>query len=160
MQQAGATCAAVICRYSCFGGALMLEEFKKFISRGNVIDLAVGIIVGSAFTAIVTSLVNDVLMPPLGYVLGGIDFSDYFISLSGGDYPSLAAAKDAGAATINYGLFVNAVIKFFIVAWAVFILVKQVNRLHKKEAAAPTAPTKDQLLLTEIRDLLKERQQS
>lgn len=138
----------------------MLEEFKKFISRGNVIDLAVGIIVGSAFTAIVTSLVNDVLMPPLGYVLGGIDFSDYFISLSGGDYANLAAAKDAGAATINYGLFINAVIKFFIVAWAVFILVKQVNRLHKKEAAAPVAPTKDQILLTEIRDLLKERQQS
>jgi large conductance mechanosensitive channel len=138
----------------------MLDEFKKFISRGNVIDLAVGIIVGSAFTAIVTSLVNDVLMPPLGYVMGGIDFSDYFISLSGGDYANLAAAKDAGAATINYGLFINAVIKFFIVAWAVFILVKQVNRLHKKEAAAPAAPTKDQLLLTEIRDLLKERQQS
>ncbi|SNS36627.1 MULTISPECIES: large conductance mechanosensitive channel protein MscL [unclassified Azospirillum] len=137
----------------------MLEEFKKFISRGNVIDLAVGIIVGSAFTAIVTSLVNDVLMPPLGYVMGGIDFSDYFISLSGGDYASLAAAKDAGAATINYGLFINAVIKFFIVAWAVFILVKQVNRLHKKEAAAPVAPTKDQLLLMEIRDLLKQDRQ-
>jgi large conductance mechanosensitive channel len=124
-----------------------------------VIDLAVGIIVGSAFTAIVTSLVNDVLMPPLGYVMGGIDFSDYFISLSGGDYASLAAAKDAGAATINYGLFINAVIKFFIVAWAVFILVKQVNRLHKKEAAAPVAPTKDQLLLMEIRDLLKQDRQ-
>jgi large conductance mechanosensitive channel len=155
-----ATCAAVICRYSGFMGALMLEEFKKFISRGNVIDLAVGIIVGSAFTAIVTSLVNDVLMPPLGYVMGGIDFSDYFISLSGGDYATLGAAKDAGAATINYGLFINAVIKFFIVAWAVFILVKQVNRLHRKEDAIPAAPTKDQLLLTEIRDLLKERQQS
>ncbi|MDG5495243.1 large conductance mechanosensitive channel protein MscL [Niveispirillum sp. BGYR6] len=137
----------------------MLEEFKKFISRGNVIDLAVGIIVGSAFTAIVTSLVNDVLMPPLGYVMGGIDFSDYFISLSGGDYASLAAAKDAGAATINYGLFINAVIKFFIVAWAVFILVKQVNRLHRKDAATPVAPTKDQLLLTEIRDLLKQDRQ-
>lgn len=137
----------------------MLEEFKKFISRGNVIDLAVGIIVGSAFTAIVTSLVNDVLMPPLGYVMGGIDFSDYFISLSGGTYASLAAAKDAGAATVNYGLFINAVIKFFIVAWAVFILVKQVNRLHKKEAAAPVAPTKDQLLLMEIRDLLKQDRQ-
>jgi len=138
----------------------MLEEFKKFISRGNVIDLAVGIIIGSAFTAIVTSLVNDVLMPPLGYVMGGIDFSDYFFSLSGGDYATLAAAKEAGAATINYGLFINAVLKFFIVAWAVFILVKQVNRLHKKEAAAPALPTKDQQLLTEIRDLLKERQQS
>ncbi len=137
----------------------MLEEFKKFISRGNVIDLAVGIIVGSAFTTIVTSLVNDVLMPPIGYVMGGIDFSDYFISLSGGGYATLAAAKEAGAVTINYGLFINAVIKFFIVAWAVFILVKQVNRLHKKEAAAPVMPTKDQLLLTEIRDLLKQDRQ-
>lgn len=159
MQQSRVT-GMVLCTAICHSGeALMLEEFKKFISRGNVIDLAVGIIVGSAFTAIVTSLVNDVLMPPLGYVMGGIDFSDYFISLSGGDYPTLAAAKEAGAATVNYGLFINAVIKFFIVAWAVFILVKQVNRLHKKEAAAPVAPTKDQLLLMEIRDLLKQDRQ-
>ena len=134
----------------------MLDEFKKFISRGNVIDLAVGIIIGSAFTAIVTSLVNDILMPPIGFVMGGIDFSDYFISLSGGDYASLAAAKEAGAATINYGLFVNAVLKFFIVAWAVFILVKQVNRLHQKKAAAPAAPPKQEVLLEEIRDLLKQ----
>ncbi|WP_029014454.1 large conductance mechanosensitive channel protein MscL [Niveispirillum irakense] len=135
----------------------MLEEFKKFISRGNVIDLAVGIIIGSAFTAIVTSLVNDILMPPLGFVMGGIDFSDYFLNLSGGDYANLAAAKEAGAATVNYGLFINAVIRFFIVAWAVFILVKQVNRFHTKKAAEPAAPSKQEVLLEEIRDLLKQQ---
>lgn len=134
----------------------MLDEFKKFISRGNVIDLAVGIIIGSAFTAIVTSLVNDILMPPIGFVMGGIDFSDYFLDLSGGDYANLAAAKEAGAATINYGLFINAVIKFFIVAWAVFLLVKQVNRLHTKKAAQPAPPPKQEVLLEEIRDLLKQ----
>lgn len=133
----------------------MFNEFKTFISRGNVVDLAVGIIIGAAFTAIVTSLVNDILMPPLGYLLGGIDFSDYFISLSGGEYASLKAAKDAGATTINYGLFLNAILKFFIVAWAVFILVRQVNRFKKKEDAKPVEPTKSEILLTEIRDLLK-----
>ena len=132
----------------------MLNEFKAFISRGNVIDLAIGIIMGSAFTAIVSSLVSDVIMPPIGLVLGGIDFSDFFFSLDGESYKNLKAAKDAGAATINYGLFINAVIKFLIVAFAVFILVKQVNRLQKKTEATP-ALTKDQLLLTEIRDLLK-----
>ncbi|MFV3078012.1 large conductance mechanosensitive channel protein MscL [Niveispirillum fermenti] len=135
----------------------MLNEFKTFISRGNVVDLAVGIIIGAAFTAIVTSLVNDILMPPLGYVLGGIDFSDYFVSLSGGEYPTLQAAKDAGAATVNYGLFINAILKFLIVSWAVFILVKQVNRFKKKEEAKPAAPTKSEELLTEIRDLLRSR---
>lgn len=133
----------------------MLDEFKKFISRGNVVDLAVGIIIGAAFTAIVNSLVNDILMPPIGYIMGGIDFSDYFVSLTGESYPSLAAAKEAGAATINYGLFINAIIKFFIVAWAVFILVKQVNRLHRRKAAEPAAPPKQEVLLEEIRDLLK-----
>lgn len=133
----------------------MLDEFKKFISRGNVVDLAVGIIIGAAFTAIVNSLVNDILMPPIGYIMGGIDFSDYFVSLTGESYPSLAAAKEAGAATINYGLFINAIIKFFIVAWAVFILVKQVNRLHWKKAAEPAPPPKQEVLLEEIRDLLK-----
>ncbi|MGE4351222.1 MAG: large conductance mechanosensitive channel protein MscL [Bdellovibrionales bacterium] len=132
----------------------MLEEFKAFISRGNVIDLAVGIIMGSAFTAIVSSLVSDIIMPPIGLVLGGIDFSDFFISLDGTVYQTLKSAKDAGAATINYGLFINAIIKFLIVAFAVFILVKQVNRFHKKVEAAPSL-TKDQQLLIEIRDLLK-----
>lgn len=135
----------------------MLNEFKTFISRGNVVDLAVGIIIGAAFTAIVTSLVNDILMPPLGYMMGGIDFSDYFVSLSGGDYPTLQAAKDAGAATVNYGLFINAILKFLIVSWAVFILVRQVNRFKTKEEAKPAAPTKSEVLLTEIRDLLRSK---
>ena len=132
----------------------MLDEFKAFISRGNVIDLAVGIIMGSAFTAIVSSLVSDVIMPPIGLLLGGIDFSEFFVSLDGELYKNLKAAKDAGATTINYGLFINAIIKFLIVAFAVFILVKQVNRFNKKVEAAP-ALTKDQEILLEIRDLLK-----
>lgn len=139
----------------------MLDEFKKFISRGNVIDLAVGIIIGSAFTAIVSSLVSDIIMPPIGLILGGIDFSDFFIALDGKAYGTLQAAKDAHAVTINYGLFVNAIIKFLIVAFAVFILVRQVNKLQHTlrlngEETTP-APTTDQKLLMEIRDLLKVR---
>ncbi len=134
----------------------MFQEFKAFIARGNVVDLAVGIIMGSAFTAIVSSLVSDVIMPPLGLLLGGIDFSDFFVSLNGTHYATLKAAKDVGAATLNYGLFINAIIKFLIVAFAVFILVKQVNRLQKKEEAATTLTT-DQVLLTEIRDALQKR---
>lgn len=138
----------------------MWQEFKEFISRGNVIDLAVGIIIGAAFTAIVNSLVNDVIMPPIGYIMGGIDFSDYFINLSGGDYPSLAAAREAGAAVIAYGAFINAVINFFIVAAAIFLIVKGVNRVRREEAeqpAEPPAPTREELVLMEIRDLLKQR---
>lgn len=134
----------------------MWNDFKAFISRGNVVDMAVGIIVGAAFTGIVNSLVNDLLMPPLGLLLGGIDFSSHFISLSGVDYPNLKAAQDAGAATLNYGLFINAVIRFFIVAGAVFMLVRQVSRFQKKEKAA-TPPTRQERLLEEIRDLLKTR---
>jgi len=137
----------------------MLEEFKKFVTRGNVVDLAVGIIMGSAFTAIVSSLVSDVIMPPIGLVLGGIDFSDFFFSLDLKHYATLADAKAAHAVTVNYGLFINAVIKFLIVAFAVFLLVKQVNRLQArllaKAATEPTPLTPDQKLLTEIRDLLK-----
>jgi large conductance mechanosensitive channel len=116
----------------------MFKEFKDFILRGNVVDLAVGIIIGGAFGKIVTSLVGDVLMPPLGKLMGNVDFSGLFINLSGTPYPSLAAAKAAGAATINYGLFINTVIDFIIVATAIFILIKQVNRLKKPvEVAAP-----------------------
>ena len=116
----------------------MLKEFKEFIMRGNVVDLAVGIIIGGAFGKIITSLVGDVLMPPLGKLMGNVDFSGLFINLSGTPYPSLAAAKAAGAATINYGLFINTVIDFIIVAAAIFILIKQVNRLKKPvEVAAP-----------------------
>src|SRR5438034_11623564 len=121
----------------------MLNEFKTFIARGNVVDLAVGVIMGAAFGGIVTSLVNDVVMPPIGRLLGGVDFKDFFVSLSGQSFPTLAAAKAAGAPTLNYGLFLNTVINFLIVAFAVFLLVQQVNRWTKK-AEAPAAPmTKD-----------------
>lgn len=136
----------------------MWREFREFAMRGNVVDLAVGIILGAAFTTIVNSLVNDILMPPLGLLIGGIDFANFFVTLKGGSYETLEAAKTAGAVTINYGLFINAVIKFAIVAFAVFILVKQVNRLRWKEEieqAAPPVPPRQEQLLAEIRDLLK-----
>ena len=116
----------------------MLSEFKTFILRGNVVDLAVGVIIGAAFGTIVTSFVNDVLMPPIGRFLGGVDFKDFFVSLSGQSFPTLAAAKAAGAPTLNYGVFLNAIINFLIVAFAVFLLVQQVNRLFPKPAPAPT----------------------
>lgn len=119
----------------------MLEEFKKFALRGNVLDLAIGIIIGTAFGKIVTSLVNDILMPPIGLLLGKVDFSNLFIDLSGQGYPSLAAAQAAGAPTINYGLFINTVIDFIIVAFVIFLLVRQVNRLMAPPAPAPAAPT-------------------
>lgn len=137
----------------------ILDEFRKFIARGNVIDLAVGIIIGSAFTSIVNSLVNDIIMPPIGLLTGKVDFSNKFITLSGESYATLAAAQEAGAVTMNYGLFINAVIKFLIVAFAVFMLVKQINRLkEKEEAKAETAaPPRSELLLEEIRDLLKQK---
>ena len=139
----------------------MLDEFKKFILRGNVIDLAVGIIIGAAFTSIVDSLVKDVLMPPLGLLLGGIDFSNFFLTLKGDAFPTLDAAQKAGAVTINYGVFINAVIKFAIVGFAVFILVKNVNalmnRVAKEKEAAPPPPPKQEVLLAEIRDILKQK---
>ena len=137
----------------------MLQEFREFIARGSVIDLAIGVVVGAAFTAIVNSLVNDLLMPPLGLIIGGIDFSNFFITLKGtGGYPSLDAAKAAGAVTINYGQFLNAVIRFLIVAFAIFIVVKQVNRVYRAKPAAPPppAPPREEVLLTEIRDILKQ----
>jgi large conductance mechanosensitive channel len=117
----------------------MLKEFKEFASRGNVLDLAVGVILGAAFGKIVTSLVNDLLMPPLGLVLGSVDFSDLFVALNGVSYPSLAAAKEAGAPTLNYGMFVNTIIEFVIVAFAIFMLIRQINKL-KTPAPAPPAP--------------------
>ena len=138
----------------------MLKEFREFAVRGNVVDMAVGIIIGAAFTSIVRSLVDDIIMPPIGKLVGDIDFSNLFIDLSGGDYGSLAEAKAAGAATINYGLFFNNVISFLIVAFAVFLLVKGINSLKRKEEekpAAPTAPAEEVLLLREIRDTLKSR---
>jgi large conductance mechanosensitive channel len=139
----------------------MWREFRDFAMRGNVIDLAVGIIIGAAFTTIVNSLVNDLIMPPLGLLIGGIDFSSFFVTLKGGSYPTLEAAKAAGAVTMNYGLFINAVIRFVIVAFAIFILVKQINRLTAEkptsEPAPPPEPPRQELLLAEIRDLLKAR---
>ena len=143
----------------------MMHEFKEFALKGNMLDLAVGIVLGIAFTAIVTSLVDDVLMPPIGVLLGGVDFSDKFIQLTMREqtFPSLAAAKEAGASVLSYGSFINAIIKFLIVAFALFIIVKQFNTLKKrmerqdavKPAAAPLPA--DVVLLTEIRDLLRRR---
>ena len=121
----------------------MLKEFKEFAMRGNVLDMAVGIIIGAAFGKIIGSLVDDVLMPPIGRLMGGVDFSNLFVSLTGQHYDSLAAAKAAGAATINYGLFLNTVINFLIVAFAIFILVKQVNRMQRPAPAPPPPATKD-----------------
>src|SRR5947207_14343400 len=135
----------------------MWREFRDFAMRGNVIDLAVGIIIGAAFTTIVNSLVNDIIMPPLGLAIGGIDFSNFFVTLKGGAYATLDAAKSDGAVTVNYGLFVNAVIRFLIVAFAIFILVKQINRLQTEEPAPPPEPPRQEVLLAEIRDLLKAR---
>ena len=135
----------------------MLREFKEFAVRGNVIDMAVGIIIGAAFGKIVTSLVNDVVMPPVGLLLGGVDFTDLFVVLSGGSYASLEAAKEAGAATLNVGVFVNTVLDFVIVAFVIFVLVKQINRLKRQHEAAPAAPApppRQEVLLEEIRDLL------
>ena len=120
----------------------MWKEFKEFIMRGNVIDLAVGIVIGAAFGAVVNSLVKDIIMPPIGLLLGKINFTDLFINISGTPYSSLKAAQDAGAATINYGLFINTIINFIIVALAIFFVVKAVNRMRKPApAAAPAAPT-------------------
>ncbi len=134
------------------------QEFREFIARGNVIDLAVGVIIGGAFGKIVSSLVGDVIMPPIGALMKGVNFSALFISLNGQTYESLAKAKEAGAPVIGYGAFVNTVIEFLIVAVCVFILVKAVNKLKRAPEPAPAAPpepTKSEVLLTEIRDLLK-----
>jgi large conductance mechanosensitive channel len=117
----------------------MFEEFKKFAMRGNVVDLAVGIIIGGAFGKIVSSFVADILMPPLGRILGKVDFTNLFIDLSGTGYATLAEAKKAGAATINYGLFINTIIDFIIVAFAIFLLIRQINRMKKEEEAPPPA---------------------
>ncbi|MGC9349969.1 MAG: large conductance mechanosensitive channel protein MscL [Anaerolineae bacterium] len=122
----------------------MWQDFKKFIARGNVIELAIAVVIGGAFSRIVTSLVNDIIMPPLGLLLQGVDFANLFINLSGGDYETLAAAQEAGAATINYGLFINTVISFILVAFVIFLISRQINKLHKKpEAPAPPPATKE-----------------
>lgn len=135
----------------------MLNEFKAFIAKGNVMDMAVGIIIGAAFTAIVNSMVGDLLMPIIGMLTSGVDFSNLFFTMDGEAYASIAAAETAGATVIKYGVFLNAVINFFIVAFVIFMLVKQINKLKAKEAAAPSTPSADVVLLGEIRDLLKKK---
>lgn len=123
----------------------MLKEFKEFAMRGNVVDMAVGIVIGAAFGAIVTSLVKDIIMPPIGLALGGLDFANLFILLKEGSppapYPSLEAAQAAGAVTINYGLFINAVINFIIVAFAIYLVIRAINRLRREQEASPAEPT-------------------
>lgn len=140
----------------------MLKEFKEFAMKGNVLDMAIGVIIGGAFGKIVSSLVSDVLMPPLGLLMGKVDFSSLFIDLSQTSPPSLAAAKAAGAPTLNYGVFLQSVFDFLIIAFVIFMLVKQVNRF-KNEAPPPPpppppGPTNEEKLLMEIRDALKGRQ--
>ena len=141
----------------------MLKEFREFAIRGNVVDMAVGLIIGAAFGTIVTSLVNDVIMPPIGLLLGGVDFGNLFIVLKDGarfpgqSYASLAEAKAAGAVTLNIGVFINAIISFALVAFSVFMIVKAVNAARREPAPAPPAPTPTEQLLAEIRDLLRAR---
>ena len=131
-----------------------VDEFRKFIMRGNVVDLAVGIIIGVAFTAVVNSLVKDIFTPVIGLLVGGIDFTNIFVTLKGPSTPTLADAQKAGAVTLNIGVFLNAVIQFLIVSFAVFWLVKALTRLHVRQEAAPAAPPRSEVLLAEIRDLL------
>ncbi|MGD9866371.1 MAG: large conductance mechanosensitive channel protein MscL [Hyphomicrobiales bacterium] len=135
----------------------MLKEFKEFAMRGNVVDMAVGIVIGAAFTSIVKSLVDDIMMPVIGLASRGVDFSNVFVTLKGDSYPSLQAAKDAGAVTLNIGLFINAIISFVIVAFALFLVVKAMNTMKRKQEEntedAPPPPREVQLL-EEIRDAL------
>ncbi len=141
----------------------MLKEFKEFAVKGNVLDMAVGIIIGAAFGTVVKSLVSDVIMPPIGLLLGGVDFSNLFITVregtAAGPYETLAAAQEAGAVTINYGVFANEIVSFLIVAFAVFMLVRSFNKLKRAEEAAPPPappePSAEEKLLSEIRDLLR-----
>ena len=135
----------------------MLKEFKEFAMRGNVVDMAVGIVIGAAFTSIVKSLVADIMMPIVGLIMGGVDFSNIFITLKGGSFETLKAAKDAGAVTLNVGLFINAIISFVIVAFALYVMIKAMNTLKKEEEEAPAEPEeppRDVQLLEEIRDAL------
>lgn len=141
----------------------MFKEFKAFAMRGNVVDMAVGIIIGASFGGIVNSLVNDIIMPPIGVLMGKVDFANMFFVLKKGSdvvqgYASVAEAKAAGAVTLNYGLFINSLVSFVIVAFAVFMLIRAMNRMMKKEEVRPSeppAPSKQEILLAEIRDLLK-----
>jgi len=140
----------------------MLKEFKEFAAKGNMLDMAVGIVIGAAFATIITSLVNDIVMPPIGMALGGVDFAEFYKVLQQGDpagpYATLAAAKEAGAVTMNWGIFINALISFIIVAFALFMVIKGFNKMKAEEEAAPEAPPEpsaEETLLAEIRDLMK-----
>lgn len=146
----------------------MLKEFREFAVKGNMLDMAVGIVIGAAFATIVSSLVNDILMPPIGLALGGVDFAEFFVVLQAGDpagpYATLAAAHEAGAVTLNWGIFVNSLISFLIVAFALFMVVRGFNELKRQEEAAaapapeaPPEPSNEEKLLAEIRDLLRAR---
>lgn len=141
----------------------LFDEFKKFAMRGNVMDLAVGVVIGAAFTGIVNSLVKDIIMPPIGLAMGGIDFSNFYVALKGPHPHTLAEAAKAGAVTLNYGVFVNAIINFIVVAIALFLLIRSINRLTtpatpaEEAAAAPPPPPEEVLLLRDIRDTLKAR---
>ncbi len=135
----------------------MLKEFKEFALRGNVVDMAVGIVIGAAFSTIVKSLVDDIIMPPIGVVTGGVDFSSMFITLGSGSYESLAQARQAGAATLNIGVFINNVISFMIVAFVLFMVIKAMNQLRRKQEEAPATeppPSQEVQLLQQIRDAL------
>jgi len=140
----------------------VLKEFKEFAAKGNMLDMAVGIVIGAAFATIIGSLVNDIVMPPIGMALGGVDFAELFAVIGQGDpagpYATLAAAKEAGAVTINWGLFVNALITFVIIAFALFTVIKGFNSMKREEEATPEAPPEpsaEEKLLAEIRDLLR-----
>lgn len=133
----------------------MLKDFKEFAMKGNVMDLAVGVIIGGAFGKIVTSLVDDIIMPLVGTMLGKVDFTNLFISLSGGAYATLEEARKAGAVTLNYGLFINSIVNFVIIAFSIFLVVRALMKMKREEEAAPAAPPAQELLLTEIRDILK-----
>jgi large conductance mechanosensitive channel len=133
------------------------QDFKAFVMRGNVVDLAVGVVIGAAFGAVVSSLVNDIIMPPIGKMTGGLDFKEHFIALNGQDYPTLEAAKKA-TAVIAYGNFINTVLTFLIIAFCIFLLVKAINRMYRPAPAAAAPPPKQEVLLTEIRDILAARQ--
>ncbi len=132
----------------------MLREFREFIMRGNVLDLAVAVIIGAAFTSVVTSFVNDIVMPLLGLATGGINFNSLYINLSGKTFESYEAAKTAGAAVVGYGAFIQSIISFLIIAFVIFLMIKAINMAMKQREQAPAGPTKEEQLLTEIRDLL------
>jgi large conductance mechanosensitive channel len=136
----------------------LIQEFREFAVKGNAIDLAVGVIVGGAFGKIISSLVDDVIMPPIGLLVGGVDFNNLFVNLGSGEYPTLAAAKAAGAPTLNYGSFLQTMMDFLIIVWVVFLMVRLINRMRRRQEeapAAPPAPAEEVVLLREIRDALR-----